>query len=293
MMRRDERVARAADCRPATVKSSTWVWPGQQRLGRGHAADLRLDAALDHVDADLDARRAGPASPMLRTETWTHRRRRAAHGQRHGGVGRIEHALVLHVLAEVVQPGLLPVVLLVRRDRAVHVRRIASAVARIADVRDVVGVLVPDRARADPGVLLVAPDGDAAVRRLGRRRLGPGNVRIVRARVRPGSTARCRTSSRSSSGSAPLEIMTISAWPSPSTSATSDASVPVNDVGRLGQAARARSGRRTPTGSTRRCRRPPPRPSPWKSNTLEPVTDDEKSWFGVCHTTSIVGGLVA
>src|SRR6185312_2381219 len=157
-------------------------------------ADLvgRGDRAF--VDDDVDAGRQGREPDV-------------AHGddrvdgvgagdvERHDGVGGVEDALVLHVLAEVVEPLHLPVLLLHLGDGAVDVGRVAGAVGVVADVGDVVGVLAPQGPRADPGVRRVAERDDAAVRFVDLRAGRPGDAvdgHGFAARVEAAPAARAR-----------------------------------------------------------------------------------------------------
>ena len=162
--------------------------------------------------------------------------------------------------------------------------RRAGVVGVVADVGHVVRVLAPERARADPRVGAVAE----ARRGRGTTCWPPGPASSVTPLI---GVRRCRSRRRHFQppvlGSTPFETMSISACPSPSMSASIDASV----------AGERRVRRSEAHGAGRPVEDPEPAlvgvddsalPSPSKSNTVEPVTDELKSWLGVFQRTSMV-----
>ena len=205
---------RATSRAPTSVTSSVCVCPG---AGRTSSSPSRPWCRPGRMYTSASTPAGSPACPMLRTDTCATGGIGAVDRERHDGVRRVEDALVLHVLAEVVQPRQGPVLRL-RPSGSSRTRSGAGhAVSRSSQMlRHVVGVLAPERARADPRVRAVA----VARRCRGTPCLPSGRASRSTPLMVSGLPFASTQPQPAELGSAPLDTMTISACPSPSMSAS-------------------------------------------------------------------------
>ena len=87
----------------------------------------------------------------------------ARNAQRYGSVRRIENAFVLHVLSEIIEPGLFPIGLLVLWDLSVIGTTFTSAIPWITDIGHLIRVLIPESTCSDPCVFDIPQDGNSPI----------------------------------------------------------------------------------------------------------------------------------